>query len=52
MVQMCCRMSVGGGDLVALRGSDDWDKLMVSVRQCCAAGLYKEFEIMAVSSFC
>lgn len=49
MVQMCCRMSIRGG-LVALRGNNDWVNLMVSVRQCCAAGLYKEFEIMDVSS--
>lgn len=50
IVQLCCRMSVGGGGLVALRGNDDWVNLMVSVRQHCAAGIYKEFEIMEVSS--
>lgn len=50
-IQLCCKMSVGGGGLVALRGNDDWVNLMVSVRQHCAAGIYKEFEIIHVSSW-
>lgn len=50
VTQLCCRI-IGEDDrgcLIALREDDDWADLMADMCQGCAAGLYRELEVVKV----